>query len=242
MSPSDDHLTRRTFLAGAGTLAAGSLITSATPSWSLPDTPQSSLGQWIDDDHGLPAYHYAGPMRFPKSPVRDGQPMIPSDPFFLTGNYRLTLFTHASGLYQLITGERVWGRMNQGDTSWSGANHATVEIDGSTHDLIGLDSPAAIAATKRFGVGFARYDYTLDPSLQVTRLLSVTPSAKAGEGTSAFLTKVLLRNTGSQPLHLSYAESIRARYQQLFASWSDARNEVSWPSQSPVQSSIRAQP
>ncbi|MGC2163135.1 MAG: hypothetical protein WA634_14580 [Silvibacterium sp.] len=240
MKTKDDNLTRRTFLAGAGALAATSLV---TPPWSAAEPSAASLGEWIDDDYGLPAYHYTGPMRFPDSPKRDGEAMIPDDPFFLTGNYRLTLFTHASGLYQILTGERAWGRMNQGDTRWSGANQATVEFSGQKHSLIGLDEPAAIAATKRFGVGFARYDYTLAPSLTVTRVLSVAPSKKIGEGTSAFLTQVRLRNTGSAPLQLRYSETVRAQYQQLFAQWDDFQSNVSWPIEPetpPTSNTIRA--
>jgi hypothetical protein len=214
LSDAEDHLSRRTFLTLAGAFAATSLAASATPSRAVPDTPASSLGDWIDDDYGLPAYHYTGPMRFPNSPQRDGAPMIPDDPFFLTGNYRLTLFIHASGLYQILAGERAWGRMNQGNDRWGGANFATIEISGQRHDLIGLDAPAAIAATKRFGVGFSRYDYALSPSLSVTRLLSVTPSTTIGEGASAFLTQVTLRNSGSSPLQLRYSEFTRAKYQQ----------------------------
>lgn len=229
MSFADDHLTRRTFLAGAGALAATSLAASSKPAWAAPGSSASSLGDWIEDDYGLPAYHYTGPMRFPNSPVRDRAPMIPDDPFFLTGNYRLTLFTHASGLYQILTGERAWGRMNQGDHRWGGANSATVEVSGQPHDLIGLDAPAAITATKRFGVGFARYDYSLTPSLTVTRLLSVTPSTKIHEGTSAFLTHVTLHNTGSAPIPIRYTELTRAKYQQLFAAWDPDQHNAIWP-------------
>ena len=229
MSLADDHLSRRTFLAGAGALAATSLAASTTPAWAAPGASTSSLGDWIEDDYGLPAYHYTGPMRFPNSPTRFRTPMIPDDPFFLTGNYRLTLFTHASGLYQILTAERAWGRMNQGDHRWGGANSATIEVSGQSHDLIGLDAPAAIAATKRFGVGFARYDYSLTPSLSVTRRLSVTPSTKIHQGTSAFLTHVTLHNTGSFPLHLRYSELTRAKYQQLFAAWDTAQDGATWP-------------
>jgi Glycosyl hydrolase 36 superfamily, catalytic domain len=229
LSHADDHLSRRTFLAGAGALAATSLAVSATSAWAAPGASTSSLGEWIEDDYGLPAYHYAGPMRFPNSPVRNRAPMIPDDPFFLTGNYHLTLFTHASGLYQILTGERAWGRMNQDDAPWGGANSAIIEVSGQRHDLIGLDAPAAIAATKRFGVGFARYDYSLTPSLSVTRQLSVTPSTKIHEGTSAFLTHVTLHNTGSAPLHIRYSELTRARYQQLFAAWDVPQDGATWP-------------
>jgi len=229
LSHADDHLSRRTFLAGTAALAATSLASSAAPAWAAPGTSTSSLGDWIEDGYGLPAYHYTGPMRFPNNPVRDRAPMIPDDPFFLTGNYRLTLFTHASGLYQILTGERAWGRMNQGDQRWGGANSATIDVSGQSHDLIGLDAPAAIAATKRFGVGFARYDYALTPSLSVTRLLSVTPSTSITEGTSAFLTHVTLHNTGSAPLSIRYSELTRAKYQQLFAAWDPDQHNATWP-------------
>jgi cellobiose phosphorylase len=227
-----DHLTRRTFLAATGALAATTLI---PPAWSSADASPSSLGEWIDDDHGLPAYHYTGPLRFSDSPKQNGSVMLPDDPYFLTGNYRLTLFTHASGLYQILTGERAWGRMNQGDASWSGANQAVVEFSGQKHSLVGLDSPAASAAVKRFGVGFARYDYALSP-LEITRQLSVAPSTKLNNGASAILVQVTLRNSGSTPITINYSESTRARYQQLFAEWNDFRNDVSWTPQSARQS------
>jgi hypothetical protein len=243
MSDAEDRLTRRTFLAGAGALAATSLAASNTPSWAAAGASASSLGDWIEDDYGLPAYNYSGPMRFPNSPQRDGAPMIPDDPFFLTGNQRLTVFTHASGLYQIITGDRSWGRMNQGDARWGGANTAAVEIDSQRHELIGIDAPAAVAATRRFGVGFARWDYALAPSLAITRLLSVSPSTKIGEGTSAALMQVTLRNTGAAPLKFKYSEFIRAKYQQLFAEWDPDQRGVSWQTQTadaPVKGAVIA--
>jgi hypothetical protein len=236
MSPQNDHLTRRAFLAGTGALVASSLV---KPAWSESMPTASSLGEWLDDDYGLPCYRYSGPLRFPDSPKQNDSIMLPDDPYFLLGNYRLTLFTHASGLYQILTGERAWGRMNQGDARWSGANAATVEFSGQKHSLIGLDSPSAAAAAKTFGVGFARYDYSLDPALKITRLLSVAPSSKIGEGTSAFHTQVTLRNTGSAPLQISYSETVCARYQQLFAEWDDFQHEVSSTPQ-PAQQSADA--
>ena len=229
----DNPITRRDFLAATGALAATTLV---SPSWSQSSPESQSLGEWLDDDYGLPCYHYTGPLRFPNSPKQNGAVMIPDDPYFLTGNYRLTLFTHASGLYQILTGERAWGRLNQGEARWSGANQAIIEISGQQHSLIGLDSPAAASAVKRFGVGFARYDYPAIHSLEVTRLLSVVPSTKLSEGSSAFLTQVRLRNTGSAPLTLRYLETTRARYQQLFAEWDDFQHEVTWTPQPPQQS------
>ncbi len=229
----DNPITRRAFLAATGALAATTLV---SPSWPQPSSDSQSLGEWLDDDYGLPAYHYTGPLRFANSPQRDGAPMIPDDPFFLIGNYRLTLFTHASGLYQILTGERAWGRMNQGDSPWGGANEAVIEFAGQKHPLIGLDSPAASASTKRFGVGFASYDYSLAP-LEITRRISVAPSTGAlNNGSSAFLVQVTLRNTGSAPIQLNYSESTRARYQQIFAEWNDFKHEVTWTPQPAEQS------
>ena len=235
MTSKDDLLTRRDFLAAAGALTAVAFVPPA-----LAAAAASPLGQWIDDGFGLPAYHYTGPLRFPSSPIYDNAPMLPDDPYFLLGNYRVTLFAHASGALQLLTGERAWARMNQarmnqGEPPFSGAYQATVEIDGNKHSLIGIDEPAALAATKRFGVGFARYDYTPSPSLSVARRISVVPSTKLGEGTSAFLVEVHLRNTGPQPLTLHYSESILAHYQPIFAPWDNDQHEVAYTAEPPVE-------
>ena len=163
MARANGSLTRRDFIAGASALAAGSLL----PIWAAQGDP--SLGEWLEDDYGLPCYRYDGPLQFPASPTENGTRMIPDDPYFLIGNYHLTLFTHASGTYQILTGERAWGRLNQGDARYSGVNQASVEFADKTINLIGVNEPAAISANKRFGVGFAQYDYTLSPTLHVTR-------------------------------------------------------------------------
>jgi hypothetical protein len=227
----DDLLTRRDFLAGAGAVAASSLL----PAWAAPS--DASLGEWLDDDHDLPFYRYTGPLRFPGSPNENGTKMLPDDPIFLLGNYRLTLFTHASGRYQILTGERAWGRMNQGDARYSGANQATVESAGKTINLIGMNEPAAESAAKRFGVGFAQYDYDISPALRVTRLLSVAPSTTPNDGSSAFLVQVRLHNTGSEAAQLRYTESTRARYQQIFSPWAEEKNDITWPAETPQTSS-----
>lgn len=212
-------LDRREFLAGAGAFAAGSFLSHPLKAslTGFASSPTSKLGDWLDDDYGLPCYRYSGPLKFPESPRENGSVMLPDDPLFLLGNYRLTLFTHASGVYQMLTGERAWGRMNQGDAPYSGANQATVEVANQRHSLIGVDESAAQAAVKHFGVGFARYEYSLAPSLQVTRLISVLPSTSLSDGASAFLVQVRLRNTGSGALRVNYNESTRARYQQIFS-------------------------
>ncbi|HEY0796876.1 MAG TPA: hypothetical protein VGD64_13975, partial [Acidisarcina sp.] len=228
-----------------------------TPEPSSSPKSQSSLGEWVDDDLGLPCYRYLGPLRFGSELRENGATLLPDDPWFLLGNYRLTLFTHASGLYQIITGERSWGRLNQGalqphkageargDERWSGSNRATVEFGGAKHELIGVDQPLAAAAEKHFGVGFARYDYAVGaslkvPSLKVTRLLSVAPSenvvaGQIGEGSSAFLVQVRLQNIGRDALELSYRETTRARYEPIYAVWSEDRSEVTYTPRAATQ-------
>ena len=208
-------MTRRTLLgwAGAAALARG----RGAPVGE--NAPQ--LGRWLDDEHGLPCYRYEGPLRF-------GAARLPDDPFFLLGNYRLTLFVHASGRYQLITGERAWARMNRGDAPTTGANSAAVVVDGVRHELLGLDEPAAVEAEKVFGVGFARFQYWLGNSLTVTRTLSVLPSRKPGEGTSAFLVTVRLENTGTGALKVSYRESVRANYEPILMEGAEERRLVKY--------------
>jgi len=202
-------MTRRTLLGWAGAAA----LAGARGSQAGQAAPQ--LGRWLDDEHGLPCYRYLGPLSF-RTAMKNGQPArLPDDPFFLLGNYRLTLFVHASGRYQLITGERAWARMNRGDAPGTGANAAAVVVDGVRHELVGLDQPAAIEAEKVFGVGYARYGYRLGPSLTVTRTISVLPSRKPGDGTSAFLVTVRLRNGGASTLNLSYSESVRPNYEPI---------------------------
>ena len=238
-----NDLTRREFLAAASATAGTAAAASLLPSSLVAASSSTSLGQWLDDDFGLPAFRYTGPLRFPSSPVSDHVPMLPDDPYFLTGNYRLTLFTHASGALQLLTGERAWGRMNQDPAphplKFAGAYQASVTVNGTNYPLIGLDSSAAAAAIKIFGVGFARYEYAVTSTLSITRRISVPPSTKLHKGVSAFLVEVRLHNAGSDPLHLAYVESMLARYQPIFAPWDNDQQEVSYSLQ-PAEKAGRA--
>jgi cellobiose phosphorylase len=175
------ELSRRDFLKAA----------SAVPiAASLPALGSSReakmIGQWGDDAAGLPRYTYLGPVPFPLPSDKIPREYLPEDPFFLIGNYRFTLFAHVSGIYEILSGERAWGRLNQGPQMWSGANHAAVTVDGETVPLVGLKESAAQTAEKDFGIGSAQYRYTPALGLRVTRTLSVMPSSTAGEGTSAF--------------------------------------------------------
>jgi cellobiose phosphorylase len=234
MGMETNGLTRRTFLAGAGALAASPLVLRA-----LQGSESLSMGAWFDDALGLPGYRYTGPLRVPENAEQthgdsewrkaaENRALLPDDPVFLLGNYRLTLFAHASGRYQIVTAERAWGRLNDGDHPWTGANEATVEFAGQKHALIGLDAPAAESAEKCFGVGFARYRYDLSSGVKAVRKLSVLPSTKPGDGTSAFLVQVSLSNTSEAPVEVRYTETTRARYRQLFAEWATEQHDVEY--------------
>ncbi|MGA2351208.1 MAG: hypothetical protein ABSF70_12310 [Terracidiphilus sp.] len=202
-------------MAGMGATVAALFV---KPAWS--QTAGSSLGEWIDGGQDLPCYAYRGPVRFSdhykNEPMwgLDGK-MIPDDPVFLLGNHRLTLFTHASGHIQILSAERAWARMNQGETIWSGANKATCVVGDRKHELIGLDEPAAKDAGKLFGVGFARYSYELDQRLKVERSIHVRPSTTVGEGVSAFQLRVRFENTVSHSLEIEYLETVLANYRML---------------------------
>jgi cellobiose phosphorylase len=210
-----EQCTRRAFMAGMGATVAASLV---DPAWS--QVGGGSLGEWVDGSQGLPCYTYRGPLRF-SDPYQskstwglDGR-MIPDDPVFLLGNHRLTLFTHASGHIQILSAERAWGRMNQGEAIWSGANKATCVVGDTRHELIGLDEPAAKAADKVFGVGFARYSYQLGQKVKVERSIHVRASTTVGEGASAFLLRVKFENTVSGPVDIEYFETVLANYRML---------------------------
>ena len=181
-----------------------------------------------DQAAGLPRYRYLGPLPFVSPSSRISTTYLPEDPFFLLGNYRLTLIVHASGQFQILSGERAWGRLNQGPQRWSGVNDAAVEAAGKRVELVGLHCAAAEKAEKRFGVGYAQYQYYPLPDLNVTRTLSVLPSVKPGDGSSAFVVTVQLRNAGKEATEVVYLENVGAAYAQIFAEWDVDREVVQY--------------
>ncbi len=227
MTDQPGQCTRRTFLAGMSAALAASL---AEPARSEPIA--SALGEWRDGGLGLPCYAYTGPLRFADHHHEanfwglDGN-MLPDDPVFLLGNHRLSLFTHASGVIQILSGEGAWARMYQGEGIWSGKNHASCRVGDQAYDLIGLDAAAAKTAERLFGVGFARYAYRPLDGLRVTRTLHVRPSTTVGEGVSAFLLHVEMENTTTSPLNVDYVETVLANYRMLpFDSVNDPKAPV----------------
>ena len=50
------------------------------------------------------------------------------DPFFILGDYKCTLFAHASGVLQFLKGERAWARINAAERINYVDNVATIAI------------------------------------------------------------------------------------------------------------------
>jgi cellobiose phosphorylase len=189
-----------------------------------PATAQG-IGKWAWTAKGLPTYQYTGPLPAKAVDKEGKDAMLPDDPYFLLGNYRLTLFTHASGIYQFLTGERAWARINGVAQPNYGWNDASLRIDGTKTTLTGLHSVAADPSIthKTFGVGFARYHYQLPGNIACTRIISVKPSPKINTGNPAFVVTVILKNTGSKPQSVAYSERMLVNYVLNSTQFTDAQ-------------------
>ncbi|HEY4248973.1 MAG TPA: hypothetical protein VGM64_19265 [Lacunisphaera sp.] len=179
----------------------------------------SPVGHWIDDPDSLPAFALTAKLPTTTTDAA-GHPLpVRNDPIFLLGNYRLTLFVHGSGLYQVVTGERLWARINAAGNS-SGANRTKLIVRRSgrdtTYNLVGLDSVADDPALCRrtFGTGFATFEYSL-PDLAVTRTISVAPSEHVDQGQPGFVVSMTFHNTGESAVELSLDESVLAHFETM---------------------------
>lgn len=176
------------------------------------------IGSWASSPTGLPVYNYTGPLPF-TAVDKDGKDAnLPEDPYFLLGNYRMALLTHASGTYQFLTAERVWARVNAATQTNYGWNDASIRFGAGQAaekvDLIGIKSSAANPALvkKTFGVGFARYTYQLPNQVSCTRILSAKPSPKINTGNPAFVVTVTLQNKGNKTQQLAYTERMLVNF------------------------------
>jgi hypothetical protein len=175
------------------------------------------FGHWSFSAKGLPVYNYTGVLPV-TSFDKDGKDAnLPEDPFFLLGNYRMTLITHASGIYQLLTAERVWARINAAEQTNYGWNDASLVFKNNSGKKIGLVGMNSIAADtslvkKSFGVGFAAYRYQLQDGIACTRIISVKPSPKINTGNPAFVVTVVLKNNGSKTQALTYNERMLVNF------------------------------
>lgn len=177
------------------------------------------IGQWSFTPEGLPFYQFQGAIPFQAMDAEGNDSRLPEDPYFLLGNYRLSLFTHVSGIFQFMTAERVWARLNFNEKQPNyGTNNAYLLLKkGKKIEKTDLVGPQSIASnpmlTKRnFGIGFARYEYQLENKIACTRTISVKPSKNVNEGTPSFLISVTLKNNSSDRLTIEYVESMPVNY------------------------------
>lgn len=177
------------------------------------------IGHFETDRYGMPVFHYEDDLPYRRSLPNGDAVHLPEDPWFLLGNYQLTLFAHVSGEYELICGQRSWARLNQsvGRVN-SGDNSASIIVkrEGKSQrfPLTGIDSVATdnAVARKRFGCGYAIYGYKLAESVRLERVMAVRPSRAIDGGSSAFMLTVCVHNDGSSPIDIEYEEAVRGNY------------------------------
>lgn len=209
-------VSRREFLVGAGATVAGIGLASeyivASPVTNE-ISASSSLGGWISDSRNLPAYQFTADLPIKTMDAADKPYPLDPDPFFILGNYRLTVFPKVSGLYRIVSGERGWTRLNE-PTSSIEQNSSRVEVTRSgqkkTYELLGLSGVCANAQRSRrlFGCGFVRYELKPEDDIKAVRTLSIAPSNDKTIGQPALVVNVNLTNTGSSPCDFSYTESL----------------------------------
>ena len=195
------------------------MISAAVLLSTVPAAGQAAFGHWTEDEAGMPAYHYTGTIPFAAEDEYGNPSNLPADPYFLLGNYRLSLVTHVSGIFQLVTAERMWARVNADEILPDyGSNHAILTVDSAGRheivELVGLNSAAADPgiASRQFGIGFARYDYSLGNGITCTRLISVRPSESINSGFPGFLVTAVVRNGGDTPVKISYREGLPVNF------------------------------
>ncbi len=210
---------RRSFLKTGAALAAAAgavpLALASNAAHAQAPNGATALGQWQQSRHGLPAFAYLGALPY-RGVDREGKDdLLPDDPMFILGNYRLTVFAHVSGVLEIMTGERAWARANASAERLNYAEHsASLSLGARTTELVGVTSLAADPARcqRLFGVGFARYDYQISPTIKCTRMVSVRPSPAVHRGNPTLVVTVTLRNDGGVAERYAYREQVGNRY------------------------------
>ncbi|MBU3113322.1 GH36-type glycosyl hydrolase domain-containing protein [Clostridium lacusfryxellense] len=133
----------------------------------------------------------------------------------------MTLFAHASGQYEFITGERGWARLNHGGKNL-GWNHSGIRIiSEDTNKQIGKynlasgNSHDTINTKQCFGIGYASYEFECPQQLKITKVISVKPSIKINSGNPSFLVNVTLQNDSVSPIKVQYSEQLLANYMMM---------------------------
>ena len=177
----------------------------------------SDIGHW-EDQCGLPEYHYTGALPFVAYDGAGKLSELPEDPYFLAGNSSVALVAHVSGIYELMTADRVWARANASrERPDYGSASAVLAVDGKQYDLLGVRSCSADPAVckRSFGAGFADYAYALG-DVTLTRTMSVAPSETGTPGAPYVVVDVELRNSGDRPVSLRYSESMPVAYVPMY--------------------------
>ncbi len=177
---------------------------------------KNEIGYWMDDEKGLPCFNYIGKLPFSASACDGEKVKLPEDPWFILGNYKMTLFTHVSGKFEIITGQRSWGRINQAAERNSGENRAEISIDKKKCILIGQKDTLEelIPFEKTFGCGVANYSYSQD-NIEVRRKISVKPSKNPYDGEAAFLIQINISNNDTNSHEVNYLEGVTANYEEI---------------------------
>ncbi|MEH0152595.1 hypothetical protein V6R21_00535 [Limibacter armeniacum] len=192
---------------------------------------QTPLVVWEWDENGLPSLDYQGAYPFKVELSKQATSMT-TDPYFALGNYRMLLFAHVSGTYQLLTAERSWGRLNQGDSINTGVSGAYLKLG---KKRVALTGPNSLAENRsqtavKTGVGYMSYRYQMNKNLSVKRTIKVAPSQSYDGGLPAFLVEVEIENSGKRKEKVDYHEFVRAsyemNYQQRSAKKVDYRADV----------------
>ena len=197
-----------------------------------------TFGHWYWTDYGLPAYEFVGHVPYEVKDDRGDDSQLPEDPYFLLGNHRLTVFAHVSGTLQIITAERVWARINAAKRPNYGENRAMLAIGKKQYELVGMESMAANPeqCSRRFGVGFACYQYEMGQGITCERRVTVGPSETVGGGEPTLAITVTVRNESRRSQHIGYCEQMPVNFVPMGLQMMDeADRHVAYPTEAMTQ-------
>jgi cellobiose phosphorylase len=229
---------RRAVLKAVGAAAAS--CAACSPTSLLPARPpavpgarrpsEPALGGWTEDIRNLPAYRFEADLPLNTRDAAGAPYPLDPDPFFLIGNYRISVFTHASGLVHILTGERGWTHVNEPLGSEQNAASLQITREGTTQsiELLGMKGVAADGRRSKrvFGCGYARYELNPDDEIRVIRTLSLAPSGDKDLGVPAFVVHVALTNRGRSGCDVVYEEKLTSRTALMIERRADPAHQV----------------
>ena len=215
MAEKPPSFSRRDALVGAGAALGMVAMPNRLLGTAVAGTTKTppKIGTWATDSVGLPTFNFTADLPILTATPKGASYPLEKDPFFLLGNYGLTLFTYASGLFLIVSGERGWVRINGAmpGTESNGAS-LTVRRNGTSkvYKLLGRDGLCSSSrkSTREFGCGFARYRMTPEKDLEVSRTISIAPSTASEIGHPAFVTVIRVTNRGKAPVDIEYVDTV----------------------------------